>query len=317
MKDAALRRSLERELIEGLAAKPRRALIERLRGNATLRRAWDRAIAGFRALERREVSQTELDQVERWLFEDLADEGLLAASTPAPASRRSLGLAAIFAALASAAALLVAIVPSDESGLPGLGAHGMIADELVARGGLAWARPLALELVCGKPARPARQQGCSTDELLGFSIRLGDETLDARSAELLREGPLHLAIFGLDDRGELLYYTPTPDEPASELVTLGEPAHALPLTIRLGVNHRSGRVRVYALAGDQPVDVATIERWAAALHVQAPASIDDPPWHLRLAPSLLGPACQRLDRCASAQAELWLTDPRDPTRNQP
>jgi hypothetical protein len=317
MKDAALRRSLERELIDGLAAKPRRALIERLRGNATLRRAWDRAIASFRALEQREVSQTELDQVERWLFEDLADEGLLAAA-PAPArTRRSVTLAAMFAALASTAALLVVLVPGDESGGAGLAAHGMISDELVARGGLAHARPLALELVCGKPARPAAQRGCTTDELLGFSIRLGDETLDARAAAALAEAPLHLAVFGIDERGELLYYTPTPAEHASELVRLGEPAHALPLAIRLGINHRSGRVRVYALAGEQPVDVATIERWAAALHVQPPAGIDDPPWHLRLAPSLLGPACQRLDRCASAQTELWLTDPREPTRNQP
>jgi hypothetical protein len=317
MKDAALRRSLERELIDGLAAKPRRALIERLRGNATLRRAWDRAIASFRALEQREVSQTELDQVERWLFEDLADEGLLAAA-PAPArTRRSVTLAAMFAALASTAALLVVLGPGDESGGAGLAAHGMISDELVARGGLAHARPLALELVCGKPARPAAQRGCTTDELLGFSIRLGDETLDARAAAALAEAPLHLAVFGIDERGELLYYTPTPAEHASELVRLGEPAHALPLAIRLGINHRSGRVRVYALAGEQPVDVATIERWAAALHVQPPAGIDDPPWHLRLAPSLLGPACQRLDRCASAQTELWLTDPREPTRNQP
>lgn len=317
MKDAALRRSLERELIEGLAAKPRRALIERLRGNATLRRAWDRAIASFRVLEQREVSQTELDQVERWLFEDLADEGLLAAA-PAPArSRRSVTLAAMFAALASTAALLVALVPGDDSGGQGLGAHGMISDELVARGGLAHARPLALELVCGKPARPAAQRGCTIDELLGFSIRLGDETLDATAAAALAEAPLHLALFGIDERGELLYYTPTPVDSTSALVRLGEPAHALPLAIRLDINHRSGRVRVYALAGEQPVDVATIERWAAALHVQPPAGIDDPPWHLRLAPSLLGPACQRLDRCASAQTELWLTDPREPTRNHP
>ena len=49
-----MRRLLERELIAGLGARRRRALVERLRGNVDQRRGWDRAIAAFRVLERRE-----------------------------------------------------------------------------------------------------------------------------------------------------------------------------------------------------------------------------------------------------------------------
>lgn len=328
MKPAALRRAVERELIEGLAAGPRRSLIERLRGNPAQRRAWDRAIAGFRALEQREVAKVELEQVERWLFEDLADEGLLAAGpsgAPEPARRRFVGLATLLATLATATALLVWIDPEAATSTLGVTtrASDMIDEQLVARGSATWPRPLGLELVCGQPARPAKPAGCATDELLGFSVRLGDETLEPAAAAALAEAPLHLGVFGLSHTGELLYYTPTPTESARVTLELGEPAQALPLSVRLAVNHRPGLVHVYALASDAPLAASDVERLAAALRSQAPTGIDDPPWHLRLAPDLLGDACPRLDRCASAQAELRLinppipTEPREPIRTEP
>ena len=304
---ASLRRHVERELVEGLATRERRSLIERLRGNVEQRRDWDRAVAGFRALEQREVSNFELDQVERWLFEDLDESGLLAEARPEP-SRRWTYLAATLATLAAAASLLLWL---DEDPAPptiaSITLDTIASNTLQARGDHGdhgWTRPLALELVCGEPARPAAARGCGLDELLGFSLRLGDEALDPEAASALGQAPLHLSVFGIAAEGELLYYTPTPDEPALASARLGAGWQALPRSVRLEVNHHPGRVRVFALASDRAVELADIDRWAAALAHQAPATLDDPPWHLRLAPDLLDAACRDLMRCASAETEL-------------
>ena len=198
---ASLRRHVERELVEGLATRERRSLIERLRGNVEQRRGWDRAVAGFRALEQREVSNFELDQVERWLFEDLDESGLLAEARPEP-SRRWTYLAATLATLAAAASLLLWL---DEDPAPptiaSITLDTIASNTLQARGDHGWTRPLALELVCGEPARPAAARGCGLDELLGFSLRLGDE--EAR----LHESPdvvQHRARIEPEEFGELL-----------------------------------------------------------------------------------------------------------------
>lgn len=310
MKAGGLRRSIERELIEGLGGDRRRALIERLRGNPEQRRGWDRAIAAVRVLEQREVSNFEIEQVERWLFDDL-DEAGTSPRRAAP-TRRWAGIAALCATLAAAAALLVWIEPDSTEPL-------RVSDvgELAARGALHQPRPLALDLVCGKPARAATLHGCRLDELLGFSLRLGDESLDPTAAAALAEAPLHLSVFGIAADGQLLYYTPTPIEPSHATLRLGAAWQALPVSVRLDVHHRPGRVRVFALASDAPAELADIERWAAALAPQPRAGVDDPAWHLRLAPGVLGPACRRSDRCASAETELTLTTSVEPSRTDP
>jgi hypothetical protein len=293
-RQTGMRRLLERELIAGLGPRRRRALIERLRGNAEQRRGWDRVIAAFRVLERREVSRFELEQVERWLFEDLAEQGVVA---PARTTRRWAWLGGLAVTLASAAAVLLWI-DGEPNELPAVVDD---SDQLVARGVDRFARPLALELVCGHPVRAAAARGCTLDETLGFSIRLGAEGLASNTTSL------HVSAFGLAEDGSLLYYLPTPDEPARTRVSLGAPWQPLPFSVRLAVNHAPGRVRVFALASERPAEVADIERFAVALAPQAPANLDDPPWHLRLPDSALASLCPHSTRCASAETVLSIT----------
>jgi hypothetical protein len=294
-----IRRLLERELISGIGVRRRRALIERLRGNAEQRRGWDRAIAAFRVLERREVSRFEIDQVERWLFEDLGEQGVVAPTRP---RWRWSWLLASVATVASAASVLLwldARSPGESEWTTATGS----SDELVARGDARFARPLALELVCGQPVRSAATRGCSLDETLGFSVRLGAETLTPELESALARAPLSVSTFGLAEDGSVLYYLPTPDEPAGTRLTLGAPWQPLPFSVRLAVNHAPGRVRVFALASDRPASVADVDRLAAALASQPIADLDDPPWHLRLGPALAS-LCPQPARCASAETLL-------------
>ncbi len=298
-----MRRMLERELIVGIGPRRRRALIERLRGNTEQRRGWDRAIAAFRVLERREVSRFEIDQVERWLFEDLGELGVVA---PARPRWRWAWLGGIAATIASTAAVLLWI-GGERTGGPGeVPAADDGTDELIARGDDRFTRPLALELMCGQPVRAAATNGCRLDETLGFSIRLGGENLTPEAASALARAPLHVSAFGLAEDGSLLYYLPTPDEPASTRVSLGAPWQPLPFSVRLAVNHSPGRVRVFALASDRPAEVADVDRLAAALTPQHAANLDDPPWHLRLPDSVLASLCPQPSRCASAETVMDL-----------
>ena len=76
----------------------------------------------------------------------------------------------------------------------------------------------------------------------------GEGVEPARVERRVKE--LRLSFEPADIINEVMSFgSPTPVDSTSALVRLGEPAHALPLAIRLDINHRSGRVRVYALAG--------------------------------------------------------------------
>ena len=303
-----LRRALERELVSGLGRRRRLALVERLRGNAEARRSYDRALAGFRALEQREVSRFELDQVERWLFDDLEHEGATGAA-PGAGQTRWTYLAAGAASLLSAAALLVWLDLGGEGTSGGLSNDDVAesdSDGFGARGKQAWSRPLALELVCGQPPRPAQRGGCRMDELLGFSARLGDEGLEPAAAAAFEGGPRSLTVFGLDAEGELLYYAPTPASAELPTLELGAGWTALPMSVRLEVNHEPGQVRVFALLSEREPSLAMLDSWARALADAPPATLDDPPWHLRLPAAALREVCPRAQRCASAETELEL-----------
>lgn len=300
--------TLERELVDGLRPRRRRALVDRLRGPghdhdaAGERRSWDRAIAAFRVLEDRAVSNTELSQVERWLFEDLADDGIVAPERSGARWRAPLW-AGVGALLLAAVALLV-LGPWRRAPSATTEAVAVFEHELQARGAARWSRPLALDVVCGTPSRPAASTGCQLDELLGFSARLR-----VPEAAGMAVGPRHLTVFGIDDAGRVLYYAPTP-EPGSTAPVLehGESWRALPLSVRLAVNHRPGRLAVFAIATPDPVDVATVDAWARALVGRPPGTVDTPPWHLRLAATEFGPHRCGLARrdCASAELHLVL-----------
>lgn len=309
-----LRRAIERELVDGLGAGRRRALIERLRGNAGERRGWDRAIAALRVLEDRPVSRFELDQVERWLFDDLAAEGVVETAAPlAGGGRRWTWLGATLATLATTATLMWWI-GADE---PGPAIDTGETGELVGRGGArGFARPLGLEPVCGTPPRPASDRGCELDELLGFSVRLGDDDLDPVAAASLAAAPLHLSVFGIGEDGEVRYYLPNPDTSELPALAVEDRWAPLPLSIRLAVNHGPGRVRVFALASELAPSVDDIDRLVAALAGQPPARVDDLPWHLRLDASELAPLCSDLDRCVSAESD-FLLHITDPSRTRP
>lgn len=318
-----LRRVIERELVDGLGAGRRRALVERLRGNSGERRGWDRAIAALRVLEDRPVSRFEIDQVERWLFDDLADDGVLEAE--ASSRRRGLAgprwtwLGATLATLATAATLLW-WVGVDERGPAIETENGETGEaetgEFVGRGNHGIARPLGLEPVCGTPPQPASDHGCELDELLGFSIRLGDDELEPQAAASLAAAPLHLSVFGITDNGEVRYYLPTPDISLLPALALDDRWAALPLSVQLAVNHTPGRVRVFALASELEPTISDIDRLASALGSQRRADVDDLPWHLRLEARELAPLCSDVDRCASAESEFLLLTP-DPSRTHP
>ncbi|MCA9700188.1 MAG: hypothetical protein KC431_21870 [Myxococcales bacterium] len=306
-------RLIEHELLDGLGRDRRRSLLDRLRGNGDDRRRWDRAIAAFRVLEDRAVSRTEVDQVERWLFEDLAADGVLVGEAAASGRRRWWApWVAGLSTLAAATALLLLVVErpdGDEDGVEAQGRLLTIVDdgELQARGAIVWPRPLAIDALCGQPPRSSTMRGCDIDELLGFSARLdGDAGFAGEPGSTV-----HLSLFGIDDGGRLRYYAPTPDGAALDqlLRVEAEPRwQALPMSVRLGVNHRPGSLRIFAIATPEPASVADVERWTAALREQGPAGVDDPPWHLRLSSADLGPqVCDGLRRrCASAETTLTI-----------
>ena len=310
----SLRRLLERELVSGLGRRRRRALVERVRGNDEARRGWDRAVSAFRMIERREVSNFEIEQVERWLFDDLEDSGVLTPSTAHGwGARRSWTLAAAMASLATAAAAIIwigAAPPSAQLGSVELDGEG--EPGFTARGARTWSRPLALELVCGEPPRPVGSGGCAADDLLGFSARLGVESLALQAAAALGEAPLQLSVFGLDAHGELLYYAPTPEHSQLPALELDGGWTALPMSVRLEVNHSPGLTRVFALASEQVPTLAELDEWGAALAQTPVASVDDPPWHLRL--GTLTRVCPRVERCASAETEFTLAPASAPGR---
>lgn len=341
-----LERLVERELVEGLDRNRRHALVERLRGlgqpasagagRVQPRQTWDRAMAAFRVLEDAPVAKVELDQVERWLFEDLAEDGHLAPE-PGLGRRRgrrwwTLGLASA-ASIAAAAAALAVVLVDDEGALVGAGSVDALVESgaLQARGALTLPRPLAIDLVCGDPARSVGggvdgldRGACALDEVLGFALRMDWEPRPAAHGEPAArawlppaDGPMHVSLFGVDARGELLYYAPTPkpapawilDAPADP--RSGEPRwQATPIAVRLEVNHVPGPLRVFALASPEPPTLAELERWAEALAGAPAAGVDTLPWHLRLSDADFGArVCPERQRCASAETSLRLLPP--------
>jgi len=282
-----MRREIERALLGQVGADARRRLHDRLRSDVQAQAIYDRGAEALRALEGgRAPADFEIDLVEAWLCED----GVIA-DVAAPVRPRWRGLW-IALAVASAAALVVVLRPR-----PIAPAH----DELTPKGAGAGAA-LAIEALCGDAPAGAMQpasEGCAHTDTLAFAVRV-----DAEWA-----GGDTLVLFGVDASGEARYYLPAPDAPAPT-ATAGQ-WYALERTVRLAVNHRPGRLRVFGLLSDAAPDLDAIDETAALLSALPPAAVGDPPWHERLAGAgLVATSCARSQSCASAELELWIHEDR-------
>jgi hypothetical protein len=70
----------------------------------------------------------------------------------------------------------------------------------------------------------------------------------------------YAAFFGVDQQGKIYWYGPTPADTGA--VEVEKTSQMLPFgdTIRLGVNHEPGQVRVFGLFSPEPVDFVTLRQ---------------------------------------------------------
>jgi hypothetical protein len=269
--DASLDRAIERELTVGLSPRRRAVLHERLRHDPRARARYDRAVEALRVLEGDvDVAPSELDVVDRWLADDWG--------IPRPATDERRAWPAMLAMLAAALVLLWISPLRDHQAL-----RPWTDDGWQARGD---GRPegLALEALCGpdqadpEPAA-VRVRDCSLADLLGLAYRVPEGT----------EG--RLTVFGVDAKGDPMFYLPTPDQPWAPAVEPGG-WRALRTAVRLRVNHAPGPLRIYGLVAPTAATASEVEALARALAPLPPAEPGDPPWNARVAPSLLARLCQ-------------------------
>lgn len=281
-------RRLEEAVTGRLNARDRRALFEEVRESPQARADYDLAFEALRELEQAPVAQAELDVVEAWLLGDLQAE-----PEAAVAWWRRPWMIAVLAVAAAGALVMVVSPPGPTSDDDAFGVRGG-ADE----------RDLGLDVLCpqrsGRAAReglvPAAEYGCGMDGTLSFAYRLDP------SAE---HGGGVLTLFGVDAAGDVLYYAPTPSDPAGIDARPG-PWTPLPMVVQLDVNHEPGAVVVYGLVSSQQPSVAQVDAMAAALAPSSPwggpSGLSDPPWHERLAElPTLGALCPEADDCESAE----------------
>ncbi len=240
-----------------LAPRDRSALFEELQRAPQARADYDLAFEALRELEQAPVAEAEIDLVESWLMQDLEAE-----TEAAVAWWRRPWTAAVLA-FAAAAILAVVLRPTgpevDDDGFQARGTHED--------------RPLAIDALCPqKPGArdglvPAAEYGCALDGTLSFAYRV-DPSVSGGT----------LTLFGVDAAGDVLYYAPTPDDPAGIDASPGTWT-PLPMVVQLGVNHEPGAVVVYGLVSPHVPTMAQVDAMAAVL---APARLlSDAPWHQR------------------------------------
>ncbi|MBL8945191.1 MAG: hypothetical protein JNK45_18640 [Myxococcales bacterium] len=293
---AGRRRGLDRALTGTIEPGEVRGLIAALREDAAARASYDRGARAMRALERRSVAQTELDWVERRLEAD----GLLDAGAGDRAPGRAWSWARgwwIGASVLAAAAAVLALRPP----APGDGGDGLLAPRGAADPRAGW---LALSVLCDPtgrgdvPLAEVAGGSCPGDGTLAFAVRV-----DAR-----HRGAEHLVVFGIDARGDVQYYLPTPDV-AAPVVARRDVWTSLDRAVRLPVNHPAGRVRVFAALLPHPASIDDVDAAAAVLATSSTRRDDETPWLDRL-----GPAHPLLADCGVAEclgAELeFRVEPR-------
>ncbi len=281
-----LRRLLDRTVLGTLAPGRRQTVVTGLRGSPGAREHYDRAIDGFRALERRAISEVEYDLVEQWLSQDGSFSPSLAEARPG-LLERWLGLLGV--GVAVAAALVLVFGPLRPS----------LDQPMGVRGG-SHRTALALEALCsagmdGARLRPATSHGCAETGTLSFAYRLDP-----------RANGGHLALFGLDEDGDVMYYLPTPADP--DVVGAVEGAwQPLPHVVELEVNHVPGRLRLYGIVSPAPLSIEAIDDAAASLRHMLPATVADAPWHERLpSRSAMAAECTAGGGCQSAELSFWI-----------
>ena len=275
-----LGRSMKALLAGELSARGRAALIGRIRTDDQARANYDRIIEGFRELEQRPIARTELDLVENWVIDQVVP-------VSAPSRVGSPWRVWLSMALAVATAVVMVLGPlhpePDEErwGIRGVGGSAL----------------LGVQALCGTDHRALQSMeegGCPISGTVSFAYRV-----DASAP------PGVLTLFGVDERGEVLYYAPTPADPNALLVRPGPWRPAWP-SVALQVNHGPGQVRLYALLAPRSPTIEEVDAMAEVLRSAPPANPGDPPWHARSWQRGLGSLCSDPDRCASAELTFTL-----------
>lgn len=294
--DARLDRAIERELVEGLPPRQRARLHERLRRDPRARARYDRAVEALRGLEGdADFASFELDVVGRWLESDWGAEGTTHAA--AEGRRASRWWPALLAAVAAALVLLWVVPLTDPHALRPLSESD--GWQVRGPGGL---DGLALEALCGPDeadaaARRVRARDCQLSELMGLAYRM---PASARG---------QLSVFGIDAQGDVMFYLPTPVDPAGAEVRPGR-WRALPLAVRLSVNHAPGALRIYGLVAPRVATVDEVRAVAEQLAPQPAAAPGDEPWTARVAPQTLAGLCPEPSACQAAELVLTIRPQR-------
>lgn len=290
-RDGWVDRFIERELVEGLPPRDRQRLHDRLRRDPVARARYDRAADGLRVLEGEPVlADGELDMVGRWLADTLGAEASEASTADVPAR-------SWWPALASLAAVALVLLWARPMMTPG--AWQVLADRddgWQARGpGNGGA--LGLEVLClaepsPKDPRPSpRRRDCAKRDLMGFAYR----TQPGLSGTL--------TLFGVDAEGDPMYYLPTPIDPSTATVRSGS-WQALPMAVRLSVNHAPGPLRVYGLVSPVAPTAQEVAQWARVLAPLPAATVGDASWSERVPADTLRRVCPSAADCFAAELRL-------------
>ncbi len=101
------------------------------------------------------------------------------------------------------------------------------------------------------PAAPEKLTRCGLEDVLKFAYT--------------NRSPLpYLFLCGLDERYELKWYEPHPPRTTSVEVKRDAIDQTIQRAVRLGVNHKAGALRLFAIFSARPLEARELEAAAAA-----------------------------------------------------
>jgi hypothetical protein len=256
-------RLVDQVIVAELSPEKWQALRTHLAGCASCRARYDRAVLAERMLHGGPNAVTapspgELDRIARAV--------LPPERTPAWArllqwfSAHRLETAGALAA-AAAAVLIIPLVRAP-------GTHG----EFQPRGGKGPVQLFSTDVQTGKVT--ARSAGLRAFCIHGEQVRALDPKSNLAPPACERSDQMKLAVsntgafgkvflFGLDDEHDIKWYAPRPPETDSVVVPVAGPEQQVDVpvgaSVRLGVNHRPGTVRIYALFSDRVVTANEVQ----------------------------------------------------------